>query len=243
MRLIFSKTVLCLFLGLAATLSGALGGGLNLATAQPMGGGYATGGDSPMEGGALAHPPMYYERALVNPPEGSALAHANTFAGDALENMMRGRVNKTAGILAATMVNLDNLDQSSSFGRLTMQQIGSRLSQYGYRVMDVRLRADMAIRPDGEFMLSRDVAQLMQSNYGAEAVLVGVYSIAGANVYCSVRVLRLSDSAVVAAYEYYLPRRGDTARLLRGSGNGALGYAMRQPAFSASQPVPPVQRQ
>ena len=57
------------------------------------------------------------------------------------------------------------------------------------------------------------------------------------------RVLRLSDSAVVAAYEYYLPRRGDTARLLRGSGNGALGYAMRQPAFSASQPVPPVQRQ
>ena len=131
MRLIFSVTISCLFLALA--------GGASLATAQPMDGGY------PMEGGALAHPPMYYERALVNPPEGSDLAHANTFAGDALENMMRGRVNKTAGILAATMVNLDNLDESSSFGRLVMQQIGSRLSQYGYRVMDVRLRADMEL--------------------------------------------------------------------------------------------------
>ena len=228
MRLIFSATISCLFLALA--------GGASLAPAQPLDG-------YPMEGGALAHPPMYYERALVNPPEGSALAHANTFAGDALENMMRGRVNKTAGILAATMVNLDNLDESSSFGRLVMQQIGSRLSQYGYRVMDVRLRADMAIRPDGEFMLSRDVSKLMQSNYGAEAVLVGTYSIAGANVYCSVRVLRLSDSAEVAAYEYYLPRRGDTARLLRGSGNGALGYALRQPAFSSPPPVPPVRKQ
>ncbi len=228
MRLIFSVAIICFVLGFA--------GGLPQAAAQPLEG-------SPLEGGALAHPPMYYERALVNPPEGSILAHANTFAGDALEQMLRGRVNKTAGILAATMVNLDNLDESSSFGRLVMQQIASRLGQYGYRVMDVRLRADMSIRPDGEFMLSRDVSKLMQANYGAEAVLVGTYSVAAGKVYCSVRVLRLSDSAVVAAYEYYLPRKGDTARLLRGSGNGAVGYAQRQPAFSSPPPMPPVRRQ
>lgn len=226
MRMKFSLLITCFLLaGLGA---------LTPAAAQSMSGG------EPMEGGALAHPPMYYERALVNPPEGSVLAHANTFAGDALENMLRGRVNKTSGILVATMVNLDNLDESSSFGRLVMQQIGSRLGQYGYRVLDVRLRADMAIRPDGEFMLSRNVGQLMQSNYGAEAVLVGTYSVAARNIYCSVRVLRLSDSAEVAAYEYYLPRKGDTARLLRGSGVGA--YAFRQPAFSSPPPLPPVQK-
>lgn len=228
MRMKFSLFLSCLLL--------AGFGALSPAAAQSMGGG------QPMEGGALAHPPMYYERALVNPPEGSTLAHANTFAGDALEHMLRGRVNKTSGVLVATMVNLDNLDETSSFGRLIMQQIGSRLGQYGYRVLDVRLRADMAIRPDGEFMLSRNVGQLMQSNYGAEAVLVGTYSVASHNIYCSVRVLRLSDSAEVAAYEYYLPRKGDTARLLRGSGNGVGAYAFRQPAFSSPQPLPPVQK-
>ncbi len=225
MRLILLTTAVCFMLG--------FGGCPTQAVAQE---GY------PMEGGALPHSSMYYDRALVNPPEGSDLAHANTFAGDALENMLRGRVNKTAGILAATMVNLDNLDETSSFGRLVMQQIGSRLGQYGYRVMDVRLRADMAINPAGEFMLSRDIGKLMQSNYGAEAVLVGTYSVAAGKVYCSVRVLRLSDSAVIAAYEYYLPRKGDTARLLYGSGNGAVGYASRQPAFSSPPPLPPVQR-
>ena len=225
MRLVFLTTAVCLMLGFA--------GGMTQAPAQE---GY------PMEGGALPHSSMYYDRALVNPPEGSDFAHANTFAGDALENMLRGRVNKTAGILAATMVNLDNLDETSSFGRLVMQQIGSRLGQYGYRVMDVRLRADMAINPAGEFMLSRDIGKLMQSNYGAEAVLVGTYTVAAGKVYCSVRVLRLSDSAVIAAYEYYLPRKGDTARLLYGSGNGAVGYASRQPAFSSPPPLPPVQR-
>ena len=210
-------------------------GALNKADAQSMDGG------QPMEGGALAHPPMYYERALVNAPDGSLLAHANTYAGDALEQMMRGRVNKTAGLIATTMVNLDNLDETSSFGRLVMHQLASRLAQYGYRVMDVRLRADMAIRPEGEFMLSRNVAKLMQSNYGAEAVLVGEYSVAARNIYCSVRVLRLSDSAVVAAYEYYLPRKGDIARLMRGSGNGAYAYS-RQQAFSSPPPIPPVQK-
>ena len=227
MRLISKLTAAAFMLALAAAAAPAL--------AQPLEG-------YPMEGGALSHSAMYYERALVNPPEGSILAHANTFAGDALENMLRGRVNKTAGILVASMVNLDNLDESSSFGRLVMQQIGSRLGQYGYRITDVRLRADMAIRPDGEFMLSRDISKLMQSNYGAEAALVGTYSIAAGKVYCSVRVLRLSDSAVVAAYEYFLPRKGDTAKLLRGNGNGAMGYALRQPAFSAAPPLPPVQK-
>lgn len=227
MRLIYSTAFICLLLGLT--------GGISPAFAQPMDG-------YPMEGGSMAHSSMYYDRALVNPPEGSTLAHANTFAGDALENMLRGRVNKTSGILVATMVNLDNLDETSSFGRLVMQQVGSRLGQYGYRIVDVRLRADMAITPEGEFMLSRDVAKLMQSNYGAEAALVGTYSVAAGKVYCSVRVLRLSDSAVVGAYEYYLPRRGDTARLLRGNGNGAVGYALRQPAFSSPPPVPPVQK-
>ena len=193
----------------------------------------------PLEGGAMSAPPMYYERSLVNPPQGSSLIHANTFAGDALENMLKGRVNKTAGILVASMVNLDNLDETSPFGRLVMQQIGSRLGQYGYRILDVRLRADMAINNRGEFMLSRDIAKLIQSNYGAEAVLVGTYSPVSGNVYCSVRVLRLQDSAVIAAYEYYVPRNGDTARLLPVA---ATGYYGRQSAFSTPVPLPPVMK-
>ena len=82
MRLILLTTAVCFMLG--------FGGCPTQAVAQE---GY------PMEGGALPHSSMYYDRALVNPPEGSDLAHANTFAGDALENMLRGRVNKTAGIV------------------------------------------------------------------------------------------------------------------------------------------------
>ena len=48
--------------------------------------------------------------------------------------------------------------------------------------------------------------------------------------------------SVPAQIDLGQPLQGDTARLLYGSGNGAVGYASRQPAFSSPPPLPPVQR-
>ena len=202
-----------------------------------LGGCASTSADGP--------PPLAYSRT-IDPPPGADVLTANTYAGDAIANILLKRMGSGNSILATAMVEMDNLGKSSAFGRISMQQIASRVSQHGFKVLDVRMTEAMSISRDGEFMLSRDTANLLAREHNAHAVLVGVYTPAGNKIYVSVRALRLTDNAVLAAYEYYLPMQGDTQQLLAGGGgSGGSGsgnatwsrYAARGQAFeNCNQP-------
>ncbi|MEG6506454.1 FlgO family outer membrane protein [Nitratidesulfovibrio sp. 1201_IL3209] len=184
--------------------------------------------------GAAARQPAVPDAVLVNPPEGSELLNANTYAADALHAVMASRVGTGSPILVATLADVDNLERSTPFGRVTMQQVASRLGQHGYRVLEARMGRAMTFSPQGEFLLSRDATRLMQSEYDAQAALVGTYSLAGGTAYVSLRVVRLDDAAVMAAYEYHLPVRGDTRRMMAGQGDPWSQYSGRRQAFSGA---------
>ena len=190
-------------------------------------------------------PPPLPQARVIDPPPGADLLSANTYAGDAIANILLKRMSSGSGILAASMVEMDKLDQSSTLGRVSMQQVGSRVAQHGFRVIDVHLTEAMIINKNGEFMLSRDVCKILADKHDAYAVLVGVYTPAGSKLYVSVRALRLADAAVIAAYEYYLPMSGDTFDLLGSSGGGGYAasgdptwsrYAARGQAFANCPP-------
>ena len=189
-------------------------------------------------------PPLPHAKTVDPPPDGGMLA-ANTYAGDAIANMLLRRISAGSSVLSASMVEMDRLDQSSTFGRLAMQQVSSRVAQHGFRVIDVHLTEAMIINNNGEFMLSRDVCKILADKHNAYAVLVGVYTPAGSKLYVSVRALRLSDAAVIAAYEYYLPLSGETFTLLGGGSGGGYSasgdpvwsrYAARGQAFANCPP-------
>ncbi len=166
--------------------------------------------------GALPKQPVQTDASLAAYPSGSVVVSSSQQAADALQSVFAGRVSKESPILVASMVQLDDLKASSTLGRMVMQQVGSRLSQYGYRIVESRMRQDMAIIPhEGEFMLTRELARLMQTRYEAQAVLVGSYVEEPGTVYFSLRLIRLDDGAVVAAYEYHLPNRGEVRNLIR----------------------------
>lgn len=184
--------------------------------------------------GAAARQPAAPDGVLVNPPEGSELLNANTYAADALHAVMASRVSTGSPILVATLADVDNLERSTPFGRVTMQQVASRLGQHGYRVLEARMGRALTFTPQGEFLLSRDATRLMQAEYDAQAALVGTYSLAGGTAYVSLRVVRLDDAAVMAAYEYHLPVRGDTRRMMAGQGDPWSQYAGRRQAFSGT---------
>lgn len=181
----------------------------------------------------------------VNPPGGSFLLAANLYAGDALQKMLLMRMGDSGGILTTSFVNLNDFTQTSAFGRVTAQQVGSRLSQYGYKVLEARLSNTLAMeRRDGEFMLTRDARRLLAESYDANAVLVGCYTNAGSNVFVSARVVRLFDNAVIGAYEYFLPRDTEVNGLLTGNyssvfqgGDGVWErFSLREQAFAAPEP-------
>lgn len=178
----------------------------------------------------------------VNPPGGAMMLSGNTMAGDALGQMLLPRVGSGGAILAASLVDMDNFDKSSAFGRASMQQIGSRLSQHGFRVLEPRLGASLRFeKRQGEFMLTRDTMRLLMNEHDAHAALVGTYSESKDKVFVSVRVVRLGDSAILGAYEYYLPKNEDVETLLGAASHVPGGnhlwrkYATREPAFPAKK--------
>ena len=182
--------------------------------------------------------PLPYDMP-VDPPPGADMLTAHTYAGDALASMLLQRTGEGSGILVTSLVRLDTLDDNTDFGKLSAQQIASRIAQHGFMVMDIRLTQSLVINDRGEFMLSRDLGKLLAKDYNAHAVLVGTYTHSSNKIFVSVRALRLTDSAVIAAYEYYLPMNGDTAYLL-GSQSGPGGscdsawkrYSSRGQSFS-----------
>jgi TolB-like protein len=178
--------------------------------------------------------------ALQQQTRGTLLLAANTAAADALASQLLARVGSASGILSANLVELNELDKSSLFGQTCTEQISSRLSQHGFKVLDSRLGAELRMeKTQGEFMLTRDSARLLNANHAAHAALLGVYSETGRRVFLSVRVVRLDDNAVIAAYEYYLPKDDDIMSLLGSSGNRAgwswSGYAAREQAFAGGR--------
>ena len=139
------------------------------------------------------------------PENAHPILQSSIDAADVLHGMLISRLSPGGSLLAASFVNLDNLAETSSMGRLLSQQIASRLGQYGYSVLDARLRHSLQIIPQqGEFMLSRHTAGL-QNQHTVEAVLTGTYSLNGSVIFVSTRVLSLTDNAILAAYEYTLP--------------------------------------
>ncbi len=189
-----------------------------------------------------AQPPVSMNERLPhavsqNPPGGVLMLSSNTKAGDALGNILLPRMGSTGGVLVTSLVNLEDLDKTCAFGRLTTQQIGSRLSQHGFKVLEPRLSSTLRFENrEGEFMLTRESMRLLSTEYDAHAVMVGTYSESKDRVFLSVRVVRLNDSAVMAAYEYFLPKNDDVQALMgvgRGGHDNALWfkYAKRDQAF------------
>ncbi|SIO30514.1 FlgO family outer membrane protein [Halodesulfovibrio marinisediminis] len=171
----------------------------------------------------------FAERGSVLPPapekivtlpelrfEPSSLSAENFMAADVIAEQMSGKVSRNSPVLIASMVQLSDFRHSSMLGRLVMQQISSRISQFGYSVIESRLKKEYSIIPkEGEFILTRDVSELMKKEYNAQVVLVGSYVPTPYRVYVSIRLLRVSDGAVIAAHEYTLRNRREFAVLLR----------------------------
>ncbi len=107
-------------------------------------------------------------------------------------------------ILTSTFVNLDNLEETSRFGRLLQEQIGARLVQHDYTVKEIHLRNTMSIRPeDGERMLSRKLSEIDPENQ-SQALLVGTYSLTNRTMYLTVKLVNPATRNILSAENYTL---------------------------------------
>jgi hypothetical protein len=125
-------------------------------------------------------------------------------------------------ILTTTFVDNNNLLNTSHFGRLLQDHIGSRFVQIGYTVNEIKLRKDLLIKEgSGETILSRNLELLNQSQR-TQAILVGTISQAQRTIYISARLINPNDSTIISSknYRLYMDKNVLTMFNLQLSSNG-----------------------
>lgn len=107
-------------------------------------------------------------------------------------------------IIVTTLVNNDDLTQTSRFGRVLQEHIRSRLVQLGFTVKEIKLTNTLQIYPrSGETMLSRDLSLLAGARQ-AQAVLAGTISHTDSTMYISARLINPLNSNIIASDDYKL---------------------------------------
>lgn len=124
-------------------------------------------------------------------------------AADRLESNLLYRIDRTLPILSTSFVSFDNLEDSSTFGRMLGDQVASRFSQHGYNVIELKLRSDQVVIREGtgELALSRNLAHI-QDQYDAQAVLVGTYTFSHNLAFIGCKIVRTRDNTILASHDF-----------------------------------------
>lgn len=139
---------------------------------------------------------------------------ANYEAAEYLIKKLPKEMFRDAPILVANFVNLDDLKESATFGKVVSEQISSRFKQHGYTIIEMKLRAEIFIKEDsGEFSLSRELSEI-STKHSAQAVVVGSYAAAADRVYLTARIVNVTDSTILASYDYNIPMTRDVFKML-----------------------------
>lgn len=131
-----------------------------------------------------------------------------------------GQVESRLPLIVTTVVNIDQLEQSSTLGRLIAEQVASRLTQQGYGVVELKLRNSVYMRRnEGEFLLTREVKEVAASHQ-SQAVVVGTYAESANLIHVTLKVVNPANSLVLAAHDYALPLDRQVRSLLKRQASG-----------------------
>ena len=126
-------------------------------------------------------------------------------AADVLEYNLTANISRTLPILFSSFVDISDLNSTSLLGRMLGEQIGSRFSQHGYNVAEIRLRKDsLHISQDegiGELALSRDMT-LIRDSWDAQAVITGTYHIFDDRAVVSARIVSTLDNSIISSHDF-----------------------------------------
>jgi TolB-like protein len=130
------------------------------------------------------------------------------------------RLDKTKPIAVATIVSVDDLEYSDTFGRLASELIANRIEQRGYLVRDVTYMRALDVDKNGVLVLSRDARKVSQQ-VGAQAVVAGTYTVAGRMIYLSLRLLSADSGELISSADVAIPLDENTRPLVEAN-NGLM---------------------
>lgn len=129
----------------------------------------------------------------------------NYKATNELIAQLGGKLNPAQPMIIATIVNIDDLNSSSTFGRLVSEQVSARFSQASYSMIEMKFRDFVYMKQDqGELLLTREIKDVAKS-HNAQAVIVGTYALSSESVFVNIKVIQPSTNVVLAVHDYTFP--------------------------------------
>lgn len=151
-----------------------------------------------------------YEDAAAHP-----LIPANYAAAATLLSNLQGKLDPSLPLLAATIVNIDALDSSSTLGRVISEQVAARFTLAGLRMIELKFRNNVYMaRDQGEMMLTREIRDIA-SSHSAQAVVVGTYAQSSEMLFVNLKVIQPETNTVLAVHDYVLPLDNITSSMIR----------------------------
>ena len=145
----------------------------------------------------------------------SQLILTNHKAADALLEQLKYSIPANNTLIIATLVNIDELESSSTLGRLVSEQISARFTQNRYRMVELKFRNNVYMaQGQGEMMLTREIHELANT-HAAQAVIVGTYAQSSDFVYINLKVIQPNTNTVLAVHDYALPLDDNNRHMLR----------------------------
>lgn len=132
-------------------------------------------------------------------------------------------LNRDDRIILTTFVNLDDLYQTSGFGRSMAEALSTELFKQGYRILEIRKTPKVYVKNrKGELALSRD-ASLLARQQGARAILTGTYALTPSTVLLNVKILSAFSRDVLAVAALEIERSASINYLLTKNREMAIG--------------------
>lgn len=137
-----------------------------------------------------------------------------SYLADQIDHYYRGSAPGPIGV--TTFVNIDDLYNSSTFGRVLGEQLISELTMRGFDVVELRHSdALQFIDSAGEFAMSRE-SRSVRSERNLSALVVGTYTVSPVRVYVNARLVDPGTSLVLSAGSVEMSKSQEIAKLLRG---------------------------
>jgi TolB-like protein len=139
---------------------------------------------------------------------------ANRAAATALLANTKGALLPDATLIVATLVDINQLERSSTLGRVVSEQISGAFSKAGFRMIEMKFREKVYMkRNEGELLLTREITDVAKQ-HNAQAVIVGTYGVAADTIFLNLKVVQPGTNLVLSAHDYALPMDRNMSAML-----------------------------
>jgi FlgO protein len=142
------------------------------------------------------------------------LIEVSSDVADELREKATRSIPKNSLILVSTLLNVNDLQETSAFGRIISDQIASAFHNSGYRIIGMEMPIDLFVMKEGGVWHLSDEIKALLKPYNAAVIVGGVYAPGKRNTYVSLRIIDLFTKNIISSTDVAVPMGPDARKLL-----------------------------